>query len=220
MDPVVLDPDTLLSTTRSVRRRLELDRPVPRALVEECLRLALQAPTGGNRQSWRFLVVTDADRRAALADLYRAGWDRYVTEGITGPPAPPASEPRARDRQRRIAASARYLADHLHRVPVHVIPCIRPRTDDSPVVMQASVFGSILPAAWSFMLAARARGLGSAWTTIHLFHEREAAEVLGIPHDEWMQCALIPVAYALGDGFGPGVRRPLEESVCWDRWEG
>jgi nitroreductase len=219
MAPTVLDADTLLATTRTVRRRLDLDRPVDRGLIEECLALAQQAPTGGNRQSWSFVVVSDAERRAALADLYRAGWERYVTEGITEPPVR-ASDPEGRRRQRRIAESARYLADNLHRVPVHVIPCMRPRTEGSPVVVQASTFGSILPAAWSFMLAARARGLGSAWTTIHLFHEREAAEVLGIPFDEYMQVALIPVAHTLGTDFRPGARKPLEEFVHWERWGG
>lgn len=217
MATLPLDPDTLLATTRAVRRRLDLDRPVPRELVEECLALAQQAPSGGNRQSWAFVVVTDPDTRAALAGLYRRGWDRYVREGIAEGPAVRAADPDARRRQRRIAESARYLADNLHRVPVLVVPCMRPRTEGRELVVQASTFGSILPAVWSFMLAARARGLGTAWTTIHLFHEREAAEILGIP-DDHMQCALIPVAYSVGTDFAPGARRPLEEFVHWDRW--
>lgn len=217
MSTLPLDPDTLLSTTRAVRRRLDLDRPVDRGLIEECLQLAQQAPSGGNRQTWAFVVVTDPAKRAALAELYRRGWDRYVTEGIAEGPAVPATEPEARRRQKRIASSARYLADNLHRVPVLVVPCMRPRTEHREVVVQASTFGSILPAVWSFMLAARARGLGTAWTTIHLFHEAEAAEILGIP-DEYMQCALIPVAHALGTGFRPGARRPLDEFVRWEGW--
>ena len=210
--------DTLLSTTRSVRKRLDLERPVPRALVEECLALAQQAPTGGNRQLWSFVVVTDPATRMALADVYRKGWDRYVTEGIVEPPGSPAAEPVARARQQRIGASARYLADNLERVPVLVIPVIRHRVDNREPAIVASHFGSVLPAVWSFMLAARARGLGTAWTTIHLFYERDAADVLGIPYDEVMQAALIPLAYTIGGEFKPGVRLPLDTFVHWDRW--
>jgi len=213
------DADTLLATTRAVRRRLDVTRPVERRLLEECIALAQQAPSGGNRQGWSFVVVTDRDRRAALAELYRRGWERYVTGGIFERPAR-AADPGARARQRRITASARYLADHLHEVPVLVVPCITGRTDGRDVVVQASQFGSVLPAVWSFMLAARARGLGTAWTTIHLFHEREAAGVLGIPFDEVMQVALIPVAHLVGEGLRPGHRRPLEDVVHWDRWGG
>ncbi|HWH15177.1 MAG TPA: nitroreductase family protein [Miltoncostaeaceae bacterium] len=217
-DTAALDPDTLLSTTRAVRRRLDLERPVARELVEECLRLAQQAPSGGNRQSWAFVVVTDPERRRALAELYRAGWERYRSEGIAEGPARPAAEPAARQRQRRITDSARHLADNLERVPVHVIPCIRPRTEGRDLVVQASVFGSVLPAVWSFMLAARARGLGTAWTTLHLFHEREAAEVLGIPWQEYQQVALIPLAHTVGTSFRPGPRADLETFVHWEGW--
>ncbi|MFN8124420.1 MAG: nitroreductase family protein [Thermoleophilia bacterium] len=215
----MIDADTLLATTRAVRRRLDLTRPVERHLLEECIALAQQAPSGGNRQIWSFVVVTDPDRRAALAELYRRGWERYVTEGIVEKPVR-ATDPEARARQKRITASARYLADHLHEVPALVVPCITHRTDGRDVVVQASQFGSVLPAVWSFMLAARARDLGTAWTTIHLFHEREAAEVLGIPFDEVMQVALIPVAHLVGEGMRPGHRRPLDEVVHWDRWGG
>lgn len=215
----MIDADTLLSTTRAVRRRLDLTRPVERHLLEECIALAQQAPSGGNRQIWSFVVVTDPDRRAALADLYRRGWERYVTEGIVERPRR-ADDPEARARQRRITTSARYLADHLHEVPVLVVPCITHRTEGRDAVVQASQFGSVLPAVWSFMLAARARELGTAWTTIHLFHEREAAEVLGIPYDEVMQVALIPVAHLVGEGMRPGHRRPLDEVVHWERWGG
>lgn len=207
-----LTPDELLSTTRAVRRRLDLTRPVERGLVEECLSLALQAPTGGNRQTWSFVVVTDAEKRAALGELYRRGFDRYRTAGIgesRSAPPPPS------EAQRRIIRSARYLADHLGEVPVHVVPCVRGRTDGAAPVVQASTFGSVLPAVWSFMLAARSRGLGTAWTTVHLFHEREAAEVLGIPFDEVMQVALIPVAHTVGTDFKPGPRRDMDDIVRW-----
>jgi nitroreductase len=213
-----LSPDELLATTRSVRKRLDLRRPVARELIEECLRLAQQAPSGGNRQGASFVVVTDADRRRALGDLYRRAWDRYLAEGILGGPPRPAADPSKRALQRRIGSSARYLADHLAEVPVHVVPCHPGRTEDRPTVAQASAFGSVLPAVWSFMLAARARGLGTTWTTIHLFHEREAAEILGIPYEEVSQVALIPLAHTIGTGFRPGAREPLDDFVHWDAW--
>ena len=157
--------------------------------------MAQQAPTGGNRQLWSFVVVTDPATRFALAEIYRRGWQRYVTEGMVEPPSPPAERPVARARQQRIGASAQYLADNLERVPVLVIPVIRHRVDGREPVAIASQFGSVLPRSWSFMLAARARSLGTAWTTLHLFYERDAAEVLGIPYDEVTQTALIPVAF-------------------------
>jgi nitroreductase len=225
MDSAQLDLtlDELLTTTRTVRRRLDLERPVPREVIEECLSIAQQAPTGGNRQSWAFVVVTDPERRAAMGAIYRRGWERYAASGIGGPsnasPVRP-DDAKGRARQRRIGASAAYLSEVLDQVPVHVVPCIRGRTEGEPNVVQASIYGSILPAAWSLLLAARARGLGGAWTTIHLFHEREAAEVLGIPYDEVMQVALIPMAYTLGTDFKAGARAPLEEFVRWDGWDG
>lgn len=212
------DIDTVLATTRTVRRRLDLERPVPRALLEECLVLAQQAPSGGNRQTWSFVVVTEARTRAALADIYRKGWQRYLTDGLVTPPAPPAADAAGRARQRRIGASAQYLADNLERVPALVVPVIRHRVEGRENVVMASQFGSVLPAVWSFMLAARARGLGTAWTTIHLFYEREAADVLGIPYEDVTQVALIPVAYTIGDEFSPGARLPFETFVHWDRW--
>lgn len=210
-----LTPDELLTTTRAVRRRLDLSRAVERDLVEQCLAAAVQAPTGGNRQTWSFVVVEDAATRAALGELYRRGFDRYRTDGIGGSktaPAPPT------DAQRRIASSARHLADHMGEVPILVVPVVRGRTDRAGALEQASSFGSILPAVWSFMLAARTRGLGTAWTTVHLFHEREAAELLGIPYDEYQQVALIPVAHTIGTDFRPGPRKALDEVVHWDGW--
>ncbi len=213
-----LTPDELLATTRSVRRRLDTSRPVERELIEECLRLAQQAPSGGNRQGAVFVVVTDPDRRRALAGLYRRGWDRYLVEGILGPPPARPADPEKRRQAARIGRSASHLADRLAEVPVHVVACHAGRTEDRPQVVQASAFGSVLPAVWSFMLAARARGLGTAWTTIHLFHEREAAEVLGIPYDEVSQVALIPLAHTLGTSFKPGPRESLDHFARWDSW--
>lgn len=205
--------DELLTTTRSVRRRLDLRRPVAPELIERCIEIALQAPTGSNRQEWGFLVVTDPEKRRALAELYKKAFDAYAAD--MQPPFP-ASDPRARQFP-RVLESARYLADHLHEVPVHVIPCIEGRVERAGVIGQASVYGSILPAAWSFMLAARARGLGSAWTTLHLAFEQEVAGILGVPASV-TQAALLPVAHYTGSGFNPAKRLPAGELTHWNGW--
>lgn len=209
---MALTPDELLSTTRAVRRRLDLTRPVERELLEECLRLAQQAPTGGYRQDWHFVVVTDADTRAALAELWRKGARRYLAA------RPQAAAGALLPQTRRLLASVHHLMKHLGDVPVHVIPCIEGRTEGRPVAVQAARFGSIIPATWSFMLAARARGLGTCWTTFHLRYEEEAARLLGIPSQEVMQVALIPVAHTLGTDFKPARRKPLQTMVHWERW--
>ena len=206
-----MTPDELLSTTRAVRRRLDLTRPVEREVLEECLELAQQAPTASFAQNWHFVVVTDAGLRAALGELWRGVADSYVRRRAAAAAADPVLA--------RLGDGVRYLAEHIHEVPVHVIPCVEGRTDGKPAAAQAARWASIIPAAWSFMLAARARGLGSVWTTFHLRHEREAAELLGIPYDRVMQAALIPVAYTVGTDFKPGPRRPLDTLVHWDRWE-
>ena len=200
--------DELLTTTRAVRRRLDLDRPVPRELVLECVGVAQQAPTGGNSQGWGFVIVTDEAKRAKLAELYRRTGDDYLRK----------SADRAKTEQTsRVYNSAVYLSEVLDRVPVHVIPVIHGRVDNQPNMMASGLYGSIIPAAWSFMLAARARGLGSAWTTLHLFHEQEAAELLGIP-DDHTQVALIPLAYYTGDTFSPADRPPPDTITHWDTW--
>jgi nitroreductase len=212
-----LSPDQLLSTTRSVRLRLDLTRPVARSLIEECLNLAQQAPSGGNQQGWSFVVVTDRDKRQALGTLYKQGWDVYLKSISSRLTADSAATMPSRD-VLRVYRSAQHLADHMGDVPVLVVPCIAGRTENEGVAEQAGQWGSILPAVWSFMLAARARGLGTCWTTLHLAHEREAAELLGIPYDDVMQTALIPVAHTLGDEFRPGPRRPLDTIAHWEQW--
>jgi len=204
--------DELLSTTRCVRRRLDLTRPVDREVLEECLRLAQQAPTASYREDWHFVVVTDPGQRAALGDLWRKAAGRYL-----GRIAPADTEDLDPFR-RRLLDSVLHLVEHVHEVPVHVIPCIEGRTDGKPGPVQASRWSTVCPAAWSFMLAARSRGLGSCWTSFHLFFEREAAEILDIPYDEIMQAALIPVAYTIGTDFKPARRKPLETMVHWERW--
>ena len=209
-----LTPDELLSTTRCVRRRLDLTRPVEREVLEECLRLAQQAPTASYREDWHFVVVTDPEQRRALADLWRQGGRAYLGDVD---PAAVESLDLPPDR-RRLLDSVLHLFEHLHEVPVHVVPCIEGRTDGRPGPAQAGRWSTIAPATWSFMLAARSRGLGTCWTSFHLYHEREAAEILGIPYDEIMQVALIPVAYTLGTDFRPARRKPLDTMVHWDRW--
>jgi nitroreductase len=207
--------DKLLTTTRSVRKRLDFGRPVPPELVRRCIEIAMQAPTGSNQQGWAFVVVTDADKRRALADLYRKAFQFYVEN----PDFRRTYEPDdLRTKQMpRILDSATYLAEHLHEAPVHVIPCVEGRVEQAGVVAQASVYGSILPAAWSFMLAARARGLGSAWTTLHLVFEQDAAKILGIPA-EVTQTALLPVAYFRGTDFKPATRLDSHLAMHWNAW--
>lgn len=212
-----LSADEVLSTTRAVRRRLELDRPVERDVLESCLRLAMQAPSGSNRHRSRFVVVTDDEKRAAIAEVYREAFEAYRTSGRF--PTDEATEDRRRRAtQERVASSAAYLAEVMHRVPVHVVPCIqgRPPSGDDLGAL-SGFFGSVLPAVWSFMLAARNRGLGTCWTTMHLSYEQRVAELLELPTDV-TQVALIPTAYTLGTDFRPASRPPLDAFAAWDRW--
>jgi nitroreductase len=218
MPPLLsLDPDELLSTTRAVRKRLDLTRDVEPELLTECLELATQAPTGGNAQGWHFIVVRDAEKRAQLGEWYRQGFGMMYGDKDAAVAALPQDDPAYVDATRRVLSSAQYLADHMGEVPVHLIPVIYGRTDQAPVAMQAGIWGSLLPAVWSFMLAARSRGLGTCWTTLHLIFEQQAAELLGLP-DNVMQGALIPVAHTLGTDFKPGPRRDLAPIIHHDGW--
>ena len=200
--------DKLLTTTRTVRRRLDLTRPVEPEVIEEVIEIALQAPSGSNRQNWRFMVVTDPDKKKTVADLYRQSFESYAGPRPTGTPTTSGQ---------RIAASAWHLSDHMHEVPVLIIGCIEGRPDDPSPAAQAGLYGSILPSAWSLMLALRARGLGSAWTTLHLVEERKVAEALGIPASV-TQAVLLPVAYYTGEDFRPAKRRPGKEVTYWNTW--
>lgn len=211
-----LTPDQVLTTTRAVRKRLDLDRPVGREVLTECIDIALQAPTGSNRQGWHFLLVDDVDKRAALAELYGRAFDPYATSSSNDYPE---GDPR-HERFDFVRGSAVYLREHLHEVPVLLVPCSEGRIpeDRAPNFVTASYWGSVLPAVWSFMLAARARGLGTAWTTLHLVYEREAAEILGIPYDTISQGGLMPVAYTKGTDFKVAKRLPADAVTHWNSW--
>jgi nitroreductase len=208
--------DHLLTTTRSVRKRLHLTRPVEREVIERCIEIATQAPSGSNRQTWHFVVVTDPAKRAGLAELYRTAFDKYLRRRQQAPADGRPLTPSA-STQRRVTSSAIYLSKHLHEVPVHIIPCIEGRVEQEPAFTQAAHYGSILPAVWSLMLALRARGLGSAWTTLHLPYEKEAGQLLNIPQNI-TQAALLPVAYFTGNDFYPAERIPADQVTHWNGW--
>jgi len=203
--------DELLATTRAVRKRLDMDRSVPREVILECLDLAVQAPTGGNSQSWRWVVVDDAEKRRKLADLYR----RLL--GVLGDQRAKAADAGEAQTERAYIAAI-WLAERLEQVPVFVLPCVEGRisADASPQI-QASYYGSIFPAIWSFQLALRSRGLGSVLTTLHLAQEAEAAAILGLP-DTVQQVALLPVAYTKGTDFKRAVRPPVSTITHWNEW--
>ena len=216
-----LSADELLTTTRAVRKRLDFDRPVDPGLITECLEIALQAPSGGNRQDWAWVVVADPAKKAALAGLYRESWAAYVKSPYFPTNTPPHDDPAVQASFERIADSAQYLSDNLERAPVFVIPCLRQNRVDRPSWGgAASRTGSVIQASWSFMLAARERGLGTCWTTLHLAYEEQAAEILGMPYDSCVQVALIPVAHTIGTDFRPGTRMPLDDVLHWDGWKG
>ena len=210
--------DELLSTTRSVRKRLDLEKPVDMNLIRECLELAIQAPSGSNSQGWHFVVVTDAEKKFALGEIYRKGWAVYSRPQRS---RATTREGEAHTTQERVVSSAGYLAEHMHEVPVMVIPCIEGRVDSlssNASARQAVFYGSILPATWNFMLAARSRGLGTCWTTLHLMNEKAAADVLGIPYETVTQCALIPVAHTKGLDFKPAERKPIDTILHLEGW--
>jgi nitroreductase len=202
--------DALLATTRAVRRRLDLDRPVERAVLLDCLRLSQQAPTASNTQRWRWVVVTDESKRAALAEIYRRG-EPLLAQAREAIPSDETQTQRVYD-------SAEWLLENIHRVPALVLPCLEGGLPpDAHPGMQAATYGSIFPAIWSFQLALRSRGLGSVLTTIHLYHADAAAKLLGIPEDV-MQVALLPVAYTVGTDFKRAQRPPVEDIVHFDGW--
>ena len=214
MPTLPLSPDELLTTTRTVRKRLDLTRPVSLDLVRECLEVALQAPSGSNRQGWHWMVITDENSRRVVGDYYRQSVASYLNSSASAA-ALFADDPERSAVQRRVGDSVAHLAEHMGDVPVLVIPCIRAARLTAG--SQASLWGSLLPAAWSYMLAARARGLGTAWTTLHMRYEKEISELLGMPPD-MRQGVLIPTAFYTGDTFRPAPRQPLDDVLHVNSW--
>lgn len=214
-DSSVLTADQVLTSTRAVRRRLDFERPVPRELLLECLEIATQAPTGSNRQDWHFLFVDDAEKKRAIAEHYGRSWDAYNARPR---PEYPDGDVRG-ERLPRVVSSAQYLRQRLHEAPWLMIPCARGRLrEGATTAEQASLWGSIVPAFWSFLLAARARGLGTALTTLHLVYEREVAEILGIPYEKYTQAGMSPIAFFTGETFRPAARIPVDTVAHWNAW--
>jgi nitroreductase len=219
MPKLNLSVDEVLSTTRAVRKRLDLNRPVEPEIIRECLELALQAPSPGGMQNWHFIVVADAEKRLALAEIYRkstrakGGQEDMLRQMIAD-----ATNEQEAIALTKIAETPFYLTENLHRVPVQVIPCIEGRAENLAGAAQSGYWGGIWPAMWSFMLAARSRGLGTVPTTLHLDFEREAAEILGIDYENVTQAGLIPVAYTIGTDFKPAGRKPLDSVLHWNGW--
>ncbi|MCL4505947.1 MAG: nitroreductase family protein [Chloroflexi bacterium] len=210
--------DQLLTTTRSVRKRLDLTRPVEMEIIERCIDIAIQAPSASNAQRWHFVVIADPKQRSAVGDLYHRSFSIYLKEQQAADPQRRAQLTAARwEQTMRVRESAVYLSEHMGEAPVLIIPCIEGRVENAGQQAQAATYGSILPATWSLMLALRARGLGSAWTTLHLRYEREVAAVLGIP-DTVTQAALLPVAYYTGEEFKPATRVSAKEFTHWNIW--
>ncbi|GLP78451.1 oxidoreductase [Mycobacterium antarcticum] len=209
-----LTTDELLSTTRSVRLRLDFDTPVQREVLAECLKLALQAPNASGSEGWQWVLVDDVEKKSALAEIYRANLAGANSKRTAQEPSDPSP------RRARMAASGAHLAAHLQEAPLLLIPCLRGRVDRSTSAMSATFWASVMPAVWSFCLALRSRGLGTCWTTLHLFGngERAAAEVLGIPYDEYSQVGMFPIAYTLGVDFKPAARLDPDQVTHWNGW--
>jgi nitroreductase len=218
MTLVDLTPDQLLTTTRAVRKRLDFERPVPDELVRECIAVALQSPSGSNNPTMQFVVVRDEAKRRAIGEIYRQCYDTYrQLDGIYIGSIDKGSE-HANAQQQRSAASADYLGEHMGEAPVLVLGCTLGRADGVPGMVAASLLGNILPAMWSFMLAARCRGLGTCWTTVHLMQEQAVAEVVGIPYDSVQQVCLSPLAFTKGTDFKPAARPDPDTVIHWDTW--
>ena len=215
MPSLELSADEVLTTTRSVRKRLDFDKPVSRDVLMECLELALQAPTGSNSQGWQWIFVEDADKKKAIGEVYLNNARGYLRSA-----SPEYAEGDTRgERMGAVRDSATYLAEHMHEAPVLMIPCIEGREETSPLG-GASFWASLFPAVWSFCLALRSRGLGSCWTTLHLGRggEAQVAELLGIPYEQYSQGGLFPIAYTKGTDFRPAKRLPAEQLTHWNAW--
>ncbi|MEM7468489.1 MAG: nitroreductase family protein [Pseudomonadota bacterium] len=215
--------DHVLNTTRSVRLRIDLETEISRKEIEDCIEIAMQAPTGANTQTWRFIVVTDPAKKAGIADCYRKGAAVYLENktamartGVSATREYDVSDMRHGQKDAVIKSSV-HLMENLHAVPAMIIPCIESRFEKEDVFTQASMYGSILPATWSLMLALRARRIASAWTTLHLIYEQEVREILGIP-ENITQAALLPIGYLTGGDLHKAKRLPLSEVAYWDKW--
>lgn len=216
--------DRLLTTTKAVRKRLDLTRPVDRDVIVECIRLASYAPNASNSQEWHWVVVDDPELKAQVGEQYRT---------TLVPAVQPMLERKLAagdEAGARISRSILYLAEHMHEVPVIVIPCYdvaaaharygRLRGPEfAPNQMEPGMYASIYPAVWSFLLAIRSRGLGSVLTTAHQSDQPAMAKILGIP-DTWDQTALLPVAHVTGGDFTPSPRAPVEDAIVWNRYDG
>jgi nitroreductase len=216
-----LSADELLSTTRAVRKRLDLNRPVETEVLLECLALAMQAPTGSNVQGWEWVFVTDPDKRKLVGDVYR---EKFGINAAKNRAADPEKVYGSNDVRAqgfgKLMDSVGYLSQVISDVPVLMIPCLKGRVDSSSVNVAAGQWGSILPAVWSYMLALRERGLGSVWTTAHLKEdgEQRVAEILGIPVESYTQVGLFPIAYTIGTDFKPAKRLPPETAMHLNTW--
>ncbi len=211
MLPLTLEE--LLTTTRSVRKRLDFKRSVPRDLIERCIEMAVQAPNGSNQQYWRWIVVDDSKLLCRIADLYRAGMQQQIDN-----PGYRSDVDYTTPEALRIGASVGYLAEHLHMAPALVIPVMEGKVEGLDAFAQASHWGSILPAVWNFMLALRVHGLGSTWTTVHLHKSKEMAALLGIPFERTTQAGLFPIAYTVGTDFKPATRKNAADVIGWNQW--
>jgi nitroreductase len=218
MPKLHLSADEVLTTTRAVRKRMDFDRAIELSAIEECLEIALQAPTGSNGQQWEWVVVTDPDKIASIAALYKEGFAAYLGMEGSVKTIYKGDEAGRIAQQERVTDSAQYLADNMHRCPAIVIPVLPMKLDGMPNLVGASLYAGIMPAAWSFCLAARERGIGTSWTTIHLMFEEQVAEILGIPFAETSQVALIAMAYTKGTDFRPARREPLSASLHVNEW--
>ena len=213
-----LSADEVLTTTRAVRKRLDLTRPVPDDLVRECVALAMQSPSGSNSMTMQFVVVRDAAKRAAIGEIYRQCYGIYTKLDGVYIGSIDKGDADANAQQRRSATSADHLGEHMGEAPALIIACTIGRGDNQPGMVSASAMGNVLPAMWSLMLAARARGLGTCWTTLHLMQEQAVAEIVGIPFESVQQVCMSPMAFTTGTDFKATVRPPADSIIHWDTW--
>ncbi len=198
--------DWALSTTRSVRRRIDWERPIEPEVIEAAIDVATQAPTGVQAESWRFLVLTEPEPKQAVATLYRSAFDRYVSARTQAQAEVAAPRP----------AQAQ-LAERLAEMPALILVCAEGAPASDLTALQVGFYGSVLPAAWSLMVALRVRGIGSTWTSLHLLHADETARALGIP-DGVTQTVLLPCGYTKDATLRPANRKPATEVAYWNQW--